>query len=315
MKTKFLKIIFTVLVLSTLFISYVYNKNKEVKEIQRNEFHKKNPVRNISLDDVKNYNYFLIENLAESKYLYYIFNIDDLKYFQGIKYKNLNANLILIPIFNTNESNLIKLAYCNNDNRKGVILSSIYEYNLNYYNDCDISEIIFKNEELKQLNIAKKLPILMFNDGESIYNFDYNKLNSYLEESINLINDVLELEGNKKESENFVKYLSFLSESFNIYNNQESLYKQESKIVIQNVRNITNILNKDYSISENIKKENKINKNNIKPNKKLFVYISESYPNLFRVSLYKNVPLKTIMELNHINNPNIVNKNQKIYYK
>ena len=193
MKTKFFKIIFTVLVLSTLFVSYVYNKNKEVKEIQKTEFQKKKPVRNISLDDVKNYNYFLIENLAESKYLYYIFNIDDLKYFQGIKYKNLNANLILIPIFNTNESNLIKLAYCNNDNRKGVILSSIYEYNLNYYNDCDISEIIFKNEELKQLNIAKKLPILMFNDGESIYNFDYNKLNSYLDESINLINDVLEL--------------------------------------------------------------------------------------------------------------------------
>ena len=261
------------------------------------------------------YHYFLIENLAESKYLYYIFNINDLKYFQGIKYKNLNANLILIPVFNTNESNLIKLAYCNNDNRKGVILSSIYEYNLNYYNDCDISEIILKNEELKQLNIAKKLPILMFNDGESIYNFDYNKLNSYLEESINLINNVLELEGNKKESENFTKYLNFLSESFNIYNNQESLYKQESKIVIQNVRNITNILNKDYNVSENTKKENKVHKNNISTNKKLFVYISESYPNLFRVSLYKNVPLKTIMELNHINNPNIVNKNQKIYYK
>lgn len=102
-------------------------------------------------------------------------------------------------------------------------------------------------------------------------------------------------------------------------NNQSTNYNVNKVESVQNnkesMTDITAELQKGWDnppISKSFKQANiKVVKNNKNIR---YVRISQNYPNLYRVSLYKKVSIERLVKLNNIQNVNYVLPGQKIYY-
>lgn len=285
MKKRDIFIIFSIVIFMIIFILYYHSLKKQKQTpITSTQLPKLKVVKmDFNLNSVLNYNFFNYNPTNINYKNRNVFIIADV--FES-SFKNINemipltkAIVHIIPIFNNSKESEIKMLYCNDVNNSGKNLYYYLKYNINYSNSikCDFSKILNQNKIFKENYNLKNLPMIIFDSG------DQTKLNiseSNALSKTNLFNEFLEI---SKPIQKTIEETNTIEST--------SLHKKT-----------------ENGISTKIKSNKFTNKG------KKYILIGESYPDLYRVSLFTKKTIKELKDVNNIKNENIVLKGSKIYY-
>lgn len=294
-----------------------FNKNS-VKPKPITQLPPINQKTKFELSDVKDYNFYNFNPIIEEykkRNIYIVANI-----FES-SFKNINemipytkAIVHIVPIFNNNNESMMKTFYCNEST------------------NCNFLPILTSNKNFKDKYLINNLPMVIFDSG------DQTKLNiseSDAKSNENLFNMFLNvsssIESKNSDKLNINKESSLQIESIIPKINYESDIKSTTKknsggniSLIKSIKteNIIESNSKTNNIMHIIESglNNKETTQSIKQNQPIkikytkFVIIGESYPNLYRVSLFTKLPIEKLKTINKIKNENDVIKNTKIYY-
>lgn len=266
-----------------------FNKNS-VKPKPITQLPPINQKTKFELSDVKDYNFYNFNPIIEEykkRNIYIVANI-----FES-SFKNINemipytkAIVHIVPIFNNNNESMMKTFYCNEST------------------NCNFLPILTSNKNFKDKYLINNLPMVIFDSG------DQTKLNiseSDAKSNENLFNMFLNvsssIESKNSDKLNINKESSLQIESIIPKINYESDIKSTTKknsggniSLIKSIKteNIIESNSKTNNIMHIIESglNNKETTQSIKQNQPIkikytkFVIIGESYPNLYRVSLF-----------------------------
>lgn len=291
----------------------------ELSDVKDYNFYNFNPI----IDEYKKRNIYIVANIFESSFK----NINEM-----IPYTK--AIVHIVPIFNNNNESMMKTFYCNESTNAGKNIYYYIKYKISYNEstNCNFLPILTSNKNFKDKYLINNLPMVIFDSG------DQTKLNiseSDAKSNENLFNMFLNvsssIESKNSDKLNINKESSLQIESIIPKINYESDIKSTTKknsggniSLIKSIKteNIIESNSKTNNIMHIIESglNNKETTQSIKQNQPIkikytkFVIIGESYPNLYRVSLFTKLPIEKLKTINKIKNENDVIKNTKIYY-